>query len=271
MVPRAGRTEGSSRLRAVAIIPARIGSSRLPRKMLLRAGGRYLFEHTLRNVARCAAVGRVVLATDSSEIRSAARECDLEALMTSPEHPSGTDRVCEALEQLQAEPEAEPIDVVVNVQGDEPDLEAGDLARLIEAFADPAVEMATLCATIASVREAEDPSVVKVVCDQHGDALYFSRATIPTRGHARGSQAEREELSKLRRHVGVYAFRPTALRLFSSLPVSPLEQSENLEQLRWLEAGRRMRVVEASHVPLGIDTERDYQEFVQLTSDRFTQ
>jgi 3-deoxy-manno-octulosonate cytidylyltransferase (CMP-KDO synthetase) len=259
MTPEAGSTPDPALL-ALAVIPARLESRRLPRKMLLNRTGTYLFAHTAQSVARCASIARVVLATDSTEVLDAARGADIEALMTSADHASGTDRVFEAFRTLEhSGPDGRPWDVIVNVQGDEPDVAAEDLTRLIAAFGSPEVSFATLYAAIETEEEARDPSVVKVVCDARGDALYFSRAPIPTHVHARspGSRVA------ARRHIGVYAFRPAALQRFCSLPQGTLEASESLEQLRWLEAGERLHTVEATHVPRGIDTQEDYEHFVR--------
>lgn len=251
------------RLRALAIVPARLGSRRLARKMLLDDTGAPLFEHTARNVGRCPAIERVVVATDAEEILERARAAGLEAVLTRPDHASGTDRAEEALSRVGPA----GWDVVVNVQGDEPELDPADLGRLVAAFADPAVELATLAGPLAESDHAR-PQVVKVVRDERGDALYFSRAPIPYRpAPGEGAAYAREDApawsSQARRHVGVYAFRPAALRAFCARPRGALEALENLEQLRWLEAGRRMRVVEATSVPLGIDTREDYDAFVE--------
>lgn len=238
--------------RAIAIVPARLGSTRLPRKVLLRETGRCLFEHTVRNAERCERLARVVLATDAEEVAQAARAAGIEAVLTSAAHPSGTDRVREALDALGGDWQA-----VVNLQADEPELDPLHLSALVAALEDPAVELATLCAP-ASPAEAASPSAVKVVRDGRGDALYFSRSTIPSRTHARSGA----EATPTWRHVGVYGFRPAALRAFCDLPPSPLEAAESLEQLRWLEAGRRIRVVPVDAAPPGIDTEADYRAFV---------
>jgi len=261
------RPERSSPVRAVAIIPARLASRRLPRKMLLGETGLPLVVHTARNVARSPALARVVVATDAEEIAAAARSHGVEAVLTRPEHASGTDRVHEALLALGGD-----FDVVLNVQGDEPELEPEDLERLAAAFADPAVELATLAGPLGSEAEADAPQVVKVVCDRNGDALYFSRSQVPHRPGAGATGAAPPSYARedappwgqvARRHVGVYAFRPAALAEFCGLPAGPLERVENLEQLRWLEAGRRIRVLETDHVPLGIDTRSDYDAFVR--------
>ena len=251
-----GATSGA-RLRALAVVPARLGSTRLPRKMLLRESGRYLFEHTVLGVRRARTLERVVLATDSEEILAAAREVGIEALLTATTHASGTDRVHEAFEQLRARGEG-PFDVVLNVQGDEPEVRGESLDPLIACFADPEVRMATLCTPLADAREAQDPSIVKVVLDRNGDALYFSRAPIP--GLAHGVR-EREPVP-YRRHLGVYAFRPDALREFCALPRGELEARESLEQLRWLEAGARIRVLSTAEGSVGIDTPEHYAEFL---------
>ena len=276
------RPERSSPPRALALIPARLASLRLPRKMLLDETGLPLFVHTARNVARARTLARVVVATDAEEIAAAARAHGVEAVMTRPEHPSGTDRIHEALLSLQAGDG--DFDVVLNVQGDEPELEPEVLDRLAAAFADPAVELATLAGPLRSGAEADAPQVVKVVCDRRGDALYFSRSQVPhrpmvsgdsgdsgasgdtggaarPRSYARAGAPPWEAVA--RRHVGVYAFRPAALAEFCALPPGPLERLENLEQLRWLEAGRRIRVLDTDHVPLGIDTRADYDAFVR--------
>ena len=241
---------------ALVVVPARLASSRLKEKVLLRETGRYLFEHTVLNVRRCRRVDRVVLATDSEEVMRAAEEVGIDAVLTSADHPSGTDRVREALDRL-VESEGERWPVVLNVQADEPELDPAHLDQLAIAFSDQEVEIATLC-TRAAPEEEVDESAVKVVRDGEGDALYFSRSLIPSRHHARDDAL----FPPTWRHLGVYAFRPAALRTFCDLPVGELERVESLEQLRWLESGRRMRVVAVSGAPPGIDTPTDYAEFV---------
>ena len=244
--------------RAIAILPARLASTRLVRKMLLAETGRCLFVHTARAAVECGAFARVVVATDAAEIADAAAAAGLEAVKTRADHRSGTDRVAEAWQQLAAA--GERADIVVNVQGDEPEIDPRDLARVVEAFADPEVEIATLAAPLQGEEEWKSPSVVKVVCDARGTALYFSRAPIPGRGHG-APPVEARDLPA-RRHIGVYAFTPDALRRCASLPAGRLEQAESLEQLRWLEAGMRIRIAEASRAPAGIDTREDYDAFL---------
>jgi 3-deoxy-manno-octulosonate cytidylyltransferase (CMP-KDO synthetase) len=249
--------ERGARLRALAVVPARLGSTRLPRKMLLRESGRFLFEHTVRGVQRSRTVERVVLATDSQEILAAAREVGIEALLTSSAHPSGTDRVHEAFELLLGRGDG-PYDVVLNVQGDEPEIRGECLDPLLAAFEAPAVELATLCTPLEPAA-AHDPSIVKVVCDRAGDALYFSRAAIP----APAPSAAAAHPGPCLRHLGVYAFRPGALREFCALPRGTLEACESLEQLRWLEAGRSIRVLSTAEGSVGIDTPEHYARFLE--------
>jgi 3-deoxy-manno-octulosonate cytidylyltransferase (CMP-KDO synthetase) len=244
-------------VRAIAVVPARLASTRLPRKMLLAETGLPLVVHTARNARDSGVFARIVVAVDAEEVEAVVRAHGFEARMTRVDHPSGTDRVREVWEALAAA--GERADVIVGVQGDEPDLERDDLARLVAAFADPAVSMATLCAPIGDANAFEAASVVKVVRDARGDALYFSRAPIPAPGHG----ASRSDLGPVLRHVGVYAYRPAALARFTELPRSALEVRESLEQLRWLEAGLKMRVVDARRAPRGIDTLEDYRDFVR--------
>ncbi len=252
-----------SKFNAIAIVPARIGSTRLGRKMLLRDTGQYLFEHTLRNALRAPSIAAGVIATDSKEIFEAANSVGLEAVMTSPDHQSGTDRVREAHQHLLASGRG-PWDVILNVQGDEPELEPQLLDRLVACFAAPQVRLATLSAPLAC-DAAEDPSRVKVVRDAAGDALYFSRSKLPNQSRAI-ARGEAEDSGAHWLHIGVYAFRPGALEQFCQLPPGRLEGIEQLEQLRWLEAGHKIRVLEADAAPAGIDTREDYEQFCRRSA-----
>lgn len=255
-------------VRAIAIVPARLGSQRLARKMLLDSTGRALVVHTLENLASARCFARVVVATDAGEIAEVVQRAGFHAVLTSPQHPSGSDRVHEALQQLGAD----QWDVVANVQGDEPELLTDDLERLCAAFADQRVRAATLGVPLECDEHALAPQVVKLVRDQRGDALYFSRAAIPYRAADSSAAYARADApawsSVVRRHLGVYAFRPDALARFVSLPRGVLERVENLEQLRWLEAGERMRVIDGRSCALGIDTQADYDAFVERARRR---
>ena len=244
----------AQRPRALAVIPARLASTRLPRKMLLKETGSCLFVHTAQNAERSGAFERVIVATDCDEVQAAAEEAGLYADPTSPECPSGTDRVHEALVTAGGD-----FDVVVGVQGDEPELSPEDLERLVDSFNDEEVSVATLAAPIEDEASLQASSVVKVVLNSSSDALYFSRSAIPNRAHARPDAEQRGGL----RHVGVYAWRPAALARFRGLETTAAERAENLEQLRWLESGGRMRVLLIDRAPHGVDTQEDYDAFVE--------
>jgi 3-deoxy-manno-octulosonate cytidylyltransferase (CMP-KDO synthetase) len=247
------------RLRALAVLPARLASTRLPRKVLLAETGLPLFVHSARNVQSCAAIDEVLVATDEEAVAQAAREHDVPVRMTSPDHVSGTDRVYEAVQAQGGE-----WDGIINVQADEPEVDPEDLASLVTVFQDPAVEIATLCTPITDDAELASSSAVKLVRKASGDALYFSRARIPDTRHARPGAPAPQYL----RHLGVYAFRPSALARCCALSTGTLESLESLEQLRWLEAGESLRVLDARRAPRGIDTREDYDAFVALHAGR---
>ncbi len=250
-------------VRALAIVPARLGSQRLPRKMLLDRSGSALVLHTLENLAGARSIANAIVATDAHEIAEIVERAGFRAVLTSPEHQSGSDRVHEALGRVGAR----DWDVVVNVQGDEPELDTADLDELVRCFRASEVSAATLCVPLESPEHAHAPQVVKVVRDARGDALYFSRAPIPYAAVDRSAAYARADAPQwstvVRRHLGVYAFRPAALARFVNLPRGALERLENLEQLRWLEAGERMRVIDGRSCALGIDTQADYDAFVE--------
>jgi 3-deoxy-manno-octulosonate cytidylyltransferase (CMP-KDO synthetase) len=235
----------------LVVIPARYGSKRLPGKPLLRETGRFLIQHVWEAARKSRLAGRVVVATDDRRILDAVRGFGGEAVMTSKHHKSGTDRAAEVARKCRA-------DLIVNVQGDEPDLPARHIDRLIRLFEDEGVEMATLACRAEDTEETlANPNVVKVVTDKEGYALYFSRAGIPfERDHAAG--VARTVL----RHIGIYGYtRETLLRLVRT-PQSALERTEKLEQLRALENGVRISVGIVRGFPPGIDTEEQYREFV---------
>jgi 3-deoxy-manno-octulosonate cytidylyltransferase (CMP-KDO synthetase) len=233
-------------LAIVAIIPARFGSTRLPGKPLSDIHGKPMIQHVYERARRARRVDRVLVATDDARIADAVREFGGEAVMTSPDHASGTDRLAEAARAVDAE-------IVVNVQGDEPMLDPSAIDAAVEALlADPGLAMATLSVPIEDADELLSPDVVKVVVDAAGDALYFSRSPIP---YARRTQRERP-----RKHVGLYVYRRDALHLFASLPPSPLEEAEGLEQLRALHHGMRIRVVaREGESGVAVDTPEDLE------------
>jgi 3-deoxy-manno-octulosonate cytidylyltransferase (CMP-KDO synthetase) len=229
----------------LVLIPARMAATRLPGKPLADIGGLPMIVHVLRR-AEAAAIGRVVVATDSPAIEAAVQQAGGHAVMTRPDHASGSDRVFEALGQVDP---AGRTAIVVNVQGDLPTLAPSDIRAAAALLADPAVDIGTVAAEIARAEERDDPSVVKVVGSPVGPArlraLYFTRATAP---YGDGP---------LYHHIGLYAYRRRALERFVALAPSPLERREKLEQLRALEAGMRIDVAIVGSAPLGVDTPED--------------
>ena len=227
------------------LIPARMASSRLPGKPLADIAGLPMIVHVMRR-AEAAAVGPVVVATDSPAIEAAVEGAGGRAVMTRPDHVSGSDRVFEALGKVDPAGQAE---IVVNVQGDLPTLAPADIAAAAALLADQAVDIGTVAAEITRAEERDDPSVVKVVGSPAGPArlraLYFTRSTAP---YGAGP---------LYHHIGLYAYRRPALERFVGLPPSTLEKREKLEQLRALEAGMRIDVAIVDTAPLGVDTPED--------------
>ena len=226
---------------AVAIIPARFNSTRFPGKPLAEIDGKPLIEHVYRRVAKAGLVHRIVVATDDRRIADAVERFGGTAFMTRNDHPSGTDRLAEASQELA------PDTLIVNVQGDEPMIDPADIDRAIAAAAVGDAEIVTLKTKINNFTE-EDPNRVKVVTDRDGIALYFSRSRIPSRGTCF-------------LHLGLYVYRAGFLQKFTKLERTPLEIAENLEQLRALEHGYRIRVVEVENESWGIDTPEDLQRY----------
>ncbi|MBN2492147.1 MAG: 3-deoxy-manno-octulosonate cytidylyltransferase [Planctomycetes bacterium] len=238
---------------ALVVIPARYGSTRLPGKALLAETGRPLVVHTLERARRATRVTRVVVATDDERIRAAVERYGGAVVMTAPDHASGTDRVAEA-----ARTAAE--DIVLNLQGDEPEVDPALIDTLVAATARwPEADIVTAAVAFPDPAAADDPDAVKVVVDAGGRALYFSRARIP---FVRASPA-----APARLHVGLYAFRREALLRFAGLAPARLEQTEKLEQLRALEHGMVVRVVDWPHGHAGIDTLEDYRRFVMRSRE----
>lgn len=242
-------------MKAIALIPARYGSSRFPGKPLAQLAGREVILHVCDHVAQAGILP--VVATDDHRILECVEQAGYQAVMTSKEHRSGTDRICEALSKI----ESEGVDVVINVQGDEPFIRPAQLSALSEAFNDKEVEIATLVKRFnpaSGLEILENPNLVKVVRADNADALYFSRSVIP---FIRGVERENwPTTTDFYTHMGVYAYRPKILLKVASLPPSRLEKAESLEQLRWLQAGYRIRTVLTEGDSVGIDTPEDLEE-----------
>ena len=236
----------------VAIVPARYGSTRLPGKPLALIGGRPLVRHAYELAARVRGVDRVVVATDDERIYDAVKQFGGEVRMTRADHASGTDRVAEVARTLDAR-------LVVNVQGDLLDFDPASVEGALASLSgDSPAAMSTLMTALTDDAEWRNPNVVKVVTDQDGYALYFSRSPIPHRRDRRPDSHDRRAAVVLGyRHVGVYAYRHDFLLTFARLRPTPLEHSEKLEQLRALEWGYRIRVVETEGPVIEVDTPED--------------
>jgi 3-deoxy-manno-octulosonate cytidylyltransferase (CMP-KDO synthetase) len=238
--------------RILVLIPARMAATRLPGKPLLEMAGLPMIVHVLRR-AETAGIGRVAVATDTPEIAAAVTAHGGTAVMTRADHPSGSDRIFEALGSLDPGGETE---IVVNLQGDFPTISPDNIRDVLAPLSDPAVDIATLAAEIHTEEEALNPNVVKAVGTAIGPrrlrALYFTRATAP---HGDGPRYH---------HIGLYAYRRQALERFVKLPPSPLERQEKLEQLRALEAGMRIDIGIVDTVPRGVDTPADLEATRQI-------
>ena len=239
--------------RAAAVLPVRFASTRLPGKPLLAQTGQSLIQHVWEQVRRARRLDPVIVATDDARIAEAVRRFGGQVEMTAPTHPSGSDRVAEVVRRLD-------LPLVVNVQGDEPEVDPGDLDRLVERLASGGEELITLARRMAPGEASvlADPNVVKVVLDARGRALYFSRCPVP-----HGSRPE-QALA----HQGVYGWRREALLAFAAAPPCEAERAERLEQLRALHMGLHIGVVLTAHASLGIDTPSDYAAFVKRCAAR---
>lgn len=237
----------------LAVIPARLGSTRLPRKVLREIAGEPMIAWVYHAARACPLLDQVLIATDSEEVLNFAQDHLLPAVYTPPECPSGTDRVHMVAESI-------PADIYVNIQGDEPLLTPEHFTPLLELFRRPEVQVATL-AVACPPSDITDPHTVKVVTAADQRALYFSRAAIPY-------DRDRTGFAGYRKHLGIYAYRRNALSRFAALPPSLLEQTERLEQLRLLENGIDIYVADAPSDTIGVDTEEDLQAAEAILSAR---
>lgn len=235
------------RPQVVGLIPARYASKRFPGKVLADLGGKPILQHVVERAAQARTLSEVMVATDDARIADLVRGFGGKVQMTAATHPSGTDRIAEVARHLGC-------DLVVNIQGDEPLIVPGEIdAAVAPLLADPTIPMGTLACPLP-VPQAADPNAVKVVVGSDGFALYFSRAPIPylRDGHAGGA-------SPYLLHIGLYVYRRDVLLRLASLPPTPLEERERLEQLRALEHGIRIRVVTTDHPSIGVDTPEDLE------------
>ncbi|CAH0335763.1 3-deoxy-manno-octulosonate cytidylyltransferase [Flavobacterium sp. CECT 9288] len=236
-------------MKIIAVIPARYASTRFPAKLMQDLGGRTVILRTYQAAINTQLFDDVFVVTDSDLIYEEIISNGGKAIKSVKEHESGSDRIAEAVENLD-------VDIVINVQGDEPFIDAEPLAKVIEVFKndlDKKVDLASLMREITNQEDINNPNNVKVVVDQNGFALYFSRSVIPY-------PREQNVGVRYMQHIGIYAFRKQALLDFYSLPMQSLEASEKLEQLRYLEFGKRIKMVETTHVGIGIDTAEDLEK-----------
>lgn len=240
-------------MKTIAVIPARYASTRFPAKLMQDLGGKTVIIRTYEAAKNTNLFDDVFVVTDSELIYNEIVTNGGKAIMSIKEHESGSDRIAEAVQNID-------VDIVINVQGDEPFINAEPLKQLIEVFkndADRKIDLASIMREITNEDEINNPNNVKVVVDQNNLALYFSRSVIPY-------PREKNVGVRYFQHVGIYAFRKEALLDFYSLPMKSLEASEKLEQLRYLEFGKKIKMVETNHVGIGIDTIEDLEKARKL-------
>ncbi|MDH4162372.1 MAG: 3-deoxy-manno-octulosonate cytidylyltransferase [Nitrospirota bacterium] len=245
----------------IAVIPARFGSTRFPGKSLASIQGRPMIQWVYERTKRSALLDRVIVATDDVRIRDAVMMFGGEAMMTSVDHATGTDRIAEVAGILDC-------DIVVNVQGDEPLIRHEMIDEAVRPLADdPLIPMGTIATLITDQKETTDPNVVKVVMDKKGFALYFSRAPIPWDRDGIGISGQLASPVERYKHIGLYVYRREFLLSYAKMPSTPLEESEKLEQLRALEQGYRIRVVVTKHQSFGVDIPDDLSKILKCLEE----
>ena len=240
-------------MKILAVIPARFSSTRFACKVLAKDTGKFLVQHTYEQACLAKLPEKVIIAADDEKIVAAAETFGAECIMTSVEHKSGTDRIAEAVADMD-------VDIVVNLQADEPEIEPGNIDYLAQLLIDnPDYQMATLAADFQNTQQVADPNIVKVITDCNNSAIYFSRFPIPYDREKTGVG----DVQNYLRHLGIYAYRKQFLLNITALPQTPLERLEKLEQLRAIENGFPILVGKVKHVCDGIDTPQQYAEFVK--------
>jgi 3-deoxy-manno-octulosonate cytidylyltransferase (CMP-KDO synthetase) len=243
--------------KVIGIIPIRYGSTRLPAKALVNILGKTLIQRTYENARRCPLFTSLVVATDDQRIYDHVKNFGGDVVMTSTECATGTDRLAETVRNNRC---FDDVDIVVNIQGDEPVLDLGIIQQVIEILLqDPQAVMSTAITRLTSEEEAKNPSVNKCVIDKHGNALYFSRSLIPG-----GKQLDYREGIAYYKHIGIYGYRREFLLIYASLPATPLQKAEDLEQLKVLEHGYRIKTAIVEGLCMGVDTPEDIKKIEQL-------
>lgn len=238
------------KMKVIGIIPARYASSRFPGKPLAKLGGKYVIQRVVEQVG--AVLDDVYVATDDERIYNTVTSMGAKAVMTRPDHQSGTDRIAEALEKIGGN-----FDVVVNIQGDEPFIQKSQIETVVACFNDADTQIATLGKKFATIEEAKNPNSPKIILDNRSYAMYFTRALAP---YIRGKEESQWiDVYPFLKHIGLYAYRTEVLREITKLPQSPLELAEGLEQLRWLQNGYKIKVGLTEVETVGIDTPEDLQ------------
>ena len=245
-------------MKILGIIPARYSSTRFPGKPLVIINDKPMIEHVWNGVKSTGLLDRVVVATEDKRIMDAVAKFGGEAVMTGKQHKSGTDRCGEAIQKIGED--IGDYDVIINIQGDEPKVAAEHIKLVVKAFENPDAQIVTLKKKITTLAELNSTNTVKVVCDPKGNALYFSRQSIPyMRGIAQEMWLRKRTISYYK-HIGIYAFRREILEQVVQLPQTPLEKAESLEQLRWMENGYRITVLETTKESVAIDIPEDLQK-----------
>jgi 3-deoxy-manno-octulosonate cytidylyltransferase (CMP-KDO synthetase) len=240
-------------MKVLGVIPARYASSRFPGKVLVELGGKSILQRVWEQCTQAHGLDEILIATDHPQVYKHAQHFGARVVMTADDHPSGTDRIAEAMMHI-----SDTVDVVVNIQGDEPFISPDLINQMALAFDDSSVDICTAAIPIENQKDIQNPNVVKVVSNSNRNALYFSRSAIPfLRGINSNEWLQKADFYK---HIGIYAYRKHVLKQLVQLPLSPLEIAESLEQLRWLEAGYTIRVLPTHYPGIGIDHPDDLIE-----------
>ena len=239
----------------VGVIPARYQSKRLPFKLLRKLKGKPLIQWTWENASKARILDKLIIACDDTKIEEQALGFGAEVVLTSTQHSCGTDRIAEAVKEIETK-------IIINIQADEPLICASTIDSLAqEMLNNPTLDMATVRVRISDEEDLNNPNTVKVVCDKDGFALYFSRSTIPC-------YRQKDNASLTYKHLGIYAYTKSFLYTFGNLPFSYLEKAEKLEQLRVLEAGYKIKVIETEFDSPGVDTEEDFQKVERILEEK---